>query len=96
MDIAGRLEVKTFYKTHRVTLARLENVNRSIARLETWEAAPAGSESTCRQVEPPVLSGDALGSLRNMLEEALAEMKQVWKGGTNGTTEHSSMRFDRV
>ena len=75
MTIAG---VSTFRRNRLTTLARLRRVNRAIARLDEYEAAQHMPADIRPQVRPPDLGRDALESLRQTLEEVLAELEVMW------------------
>jgi hypothetical protein len=76
MTIAG---VSTFRRNRLTTLARLRRVSRAIARLDEYEAAQLMPVDIRPQVRPPDLSRDALKSLRQTLEEVLAELEVMWE-----------------
>ena len=72
-------DMMVFRRNRVATLARLRRVNRAITRLDEYEAAQFMPADIRPQVHPPDLGRDALQSLRQVLEEVLAELEVMWE-----------------
>ncbi len=72
-------DVEAFRRHRLARVARLRRVNRAIAQLDEYEAAQLMPADIRPQVRPPDLGRDVLESLRDTVEEVLAEMEAMWE-----------------